>query len=146
MFEFLKDALGGLLGGALAAGTGYWLFWSQRRTAAKDDFRATIDDLRAKLDTSRDKTQINLSRDKFDVFYNDSVDILRRAVDKVRRHLDGTSRARLQNTFQEYESHKQWFESPDKVALLITDLRSSGNPRPQMFLDSFLERFDACVR
>ena len=136
MCEFLKDVTGNLVGGALAAGTGYWLFWIQRRSSAKDDFRATIDDLRAKLDVSRQKT---------DIFYNESIEVLRRAIYKVRRHLRRDLRARLQKTFQDYESQKQWFESPERVVALMVHLGGLGNPHPQTFLDDFLDRFYDCA-
>ena len=142
MCEFFKDAAGSLVGGALAVGTGYWLFWVQRRSSAKDDFLATIDDLKAKLEVSRG---IDASCDKTHVFYNESTEVLRRAVYKVRRHLRSSLRERLQKTFQDFEGQKQWFESPERVVALKVHLKGLGNPHPQTFLDDFLDRFYDCV-
>lgn len=42
MWEMFKDAAGNIFGGILAVATGYWLFWIERRSSAKDDFHATI--------------------------------------------------------------------------------------------------------
>jgi hypothetical protein len=136
MVEFLKEIIGNLVGGALAVATGFWLFWIQRRSNAKDDFHATIDTLRAKLSISRKTT---------DVFYNESVELLRLAIFKVRRFLRPNAWTRLLQTFQDYENEKRWFESPERVLCLMVDLESKGHPHPQAFLDDFLDRFDDCV-
>jgi hypothetical protein len=135
MCEILKDMVGNLVGGALAAATGFWLFWIQRRSNAKDDFHATIDDLRAKLSRSRSTT---------DVFYNESIEVLRIAVFKVRRSLRPKAWICLRETFQSYQSERQWFESPERVLCLMVD-GSKGHPHPQNFLDDFLDKFDVCV-
>jgi hypothetical protein len=136
--DFLKDTFSAFTGGALSAATGLWLFWIQRRIAAKDDFLASIEDLRVRLDFLQMKPE---------AFYAESVEILRNRVYKVRRHLRKEQRAELHTILRDYENEKDWFESPHKVITLIAYLKSEGvgAPSPQMFLGSFLNRFEACV-
>jgi len=134
MCEILKDSVGTLIGGVLAASTGYWLFWIERRSNAKDDFLATIDDLRARL---------VVSSDKLPTFYSESLDVLRRAVYKVRRHLWPSPKSRLQKTFQDYESQKQWFDSPEGIVAFV--VQHGEKMPPQIFLRDFLDRFYECI-
>jgi hypothetical protein len=138
MWEIFKDAAGSVFGGILAVGTGYWLFWIERRAGAIDGFHASIDDLRAKLAKSRTEP---------DVFYNESLEVLRRGIIKVRRHSRHRSRRTLQIVFQEYEGLKHWFESPKNVLALIFELEGKGEKQPsvQKFLEHYLSKFDDSV-
>jgi hypothetical protein len=132
MCDFFKTTFSMLLGGALSAATGLWLFSVQRRLDAKDEFMATIDDLRARLDVLRDKPEI---------FYSESVEVLRRGVYKVRRSLGKKQRIRLHEIFRDYINQKKWFESPERTVAFKVDKKIS----PDAALDGFLDRFYGCV-
>jgi hypothetical protein len=136
MYDFLRETFSTFVGGALSAATGFWLFWIQRRIAAKDDFLASIEDLRARLDFLQKRPE---------VFYAESVEVLRNRVYKVRRHLRKEQQVELRKTLRDYENEKDWFESPQRVLALMVHLGGVGGPSPQSHLESFLNKFEACV-
>ena len=109
------------------------MFHHQRRTSAKDDFLAVTEDLRAKLDAMPYRT---------DVFFTESVPILRQAVYRVRRFLKEEKRSSLYKILREYEVQNR----SQFVAVSAERLKNLEElDKPERTLHTFFDRFDECV-
>lgn len=98
--------VGSILGGFISAGTGIFLFWWQRRRAAKDEFFAFLADQRTNLDEIDRLAPFSRFKNE-DAFYSDSVSAMIKAVNRVRPFITERQWLCMDKIRKEYQSHKE---------------------------------------